>query len=344
VLRGIDSTPPLLAYDLTDFRPLARTGMKTAKDDPLLTTWQYGLATTLAFTSDAQPRWAKSWAGWAGFSTFWGQAAQVITRKLALNNYQVSVTANQGKAQVEVKAADRLGNPLSTPTLEVRVGGPDGGSASVTLSAEAPGDYLGQFDADKLGSYLVSVVEPGINGQNRVQTAGFSQPYPVELRTFRTNDALMERIRQTTGGRVLSEPGMALTPLRDAGASISELWMLFLAIAVALLPLDIAFRRLALPVPELFAAAWAGVRKLPSRERNRRSAKAATARVSRLHEAKRRAAPKVASAPPPVPAGEAPITVPTPDPTVQPPDPEPTGVAKSASDRLLDAKHRRRNL
>ena len=36
VLRGITSTPPLLAYDLTDFRPLARTGMKTGKDDPFV--------------------------------------------------------------------------------------------------------------------------------------------------------------------------------------------------------------------------------------------------------------------------------------------------------------------
>ena len=230
VLRGIESTPPLLAYDLTDFRPLARTGMKTAKDDPLLATWQYGLATTLAFTSDAQPRWARNWAGWPGFSTFWGQAAQVITRRLALNTYQISVTADQGKAQVDVKATDRLGSPLTSPTLNVRVGGPDGTSSALTLSPDAPGEYVGRFDADKLGSYLVSVVEPGVNGQSRVQTAGFSQPYPVELRTFRTNDALIERIRQTTGGRLLTEPLAALAPVPDAGVSMSELWMVFLAI------------------------------------------------------------------------------------------------------------------
>jgi hypothetical protein len=261
---------------------------------------------------------------------------------LALNSYQVSVIANQGKAQVEVKAADRLGNPLTPPTLDVRVGGPDGGSSALTLSAEAPGDYLGQFDADKLGSYLVSVVEPGLNGQNRVQTAGFSQPYPVELRTFRSNDALMERIRQTTGGRVLSEPAMALTPVRDAGNSISELWMVFLAIAIGLLPLDIAFRRLALPIPELLAAALAGVKQLPAR--GRRETKAAPARVNRLHEAKRRAAPKSAPAPPPVPAGEAPKAAPEPEPTAQPEEPEPIGVAKSAGDRLLEAKRRKRDL
>jgi len=342
VIRGIDSTPPLMAYDLTDFRPLARTGMKTGKDDPLLATWQYGLATTLAFTSDAQPRWARNWAGWQGFSTFWGQAAQAITRRAAVNNYQISVAADQGKAHVEVKALDRLGNPLTKPTLDVRVGGPDGGSSALTLTPDAPGDYVGEFDADRLGSYLVSVVEPGPNGQSRVQTAGFSQPYPVELRSFRTNGALVERIRQTTGGRILHEAEAALAPLPDAGASITELWMLFLAAALCLLPLDIAFRRLAIPVPELLAAAAGILRRAPAKVRKQREPKPAPARVNRLREAKQRV-PGAQTAPPPVPAGEAPQKTPAPPPekVVAVSELRPAAEPKSAADRLLEAKRRR---
>ncbi len=295
ILRGINSAPPLLAYDLTDFRPLAKTGMKTAKDDPLLATWEYGLATTLAFTSDAQPRWASHWVGWDGFSTFWGQAAQAITRRAALNDYQIAVTSEQGKARVDVKATDRMGNPLASPTLDVHLGGPDGSASTLTLAPQAPGEYVGQFAADKLGSYLVSVVEPGVNGQSRVETAGFSQPYPVELRTFRTNEALLERVRQTTAGRNLATPLEALTPVKNPGASISELWLLFLVTALALFPLDIAVRRLAFPIPELIAALKAGVVGLPNRLR-RREEVATPAHVSRLQEAKQRV-PKRESTP-----------------------------------------------
>lgn len=343
ITSGIDSPPPLLAYDLTDSRPLARTGMRTRKDDPLLATWQYGLATTLAFTSDAQPRWAKFWAPWSGFSTFWGQAAQAITRRAAQNNYDVVVAPIQGKALVTVHAMDALGDPLAASTLNVHIGGPDGSSSSLALTATAPGEYVGQFDADKLGSYLVSVVEPGPNGKSRVQTAGFSQPYPVELRTFRTNEALLERVRQTTGGRKLTEPMAALAPLANPGESISELWFVFLAVGLALLPLDIALRRLALPIPELLAALGMAVRSLPLRARRSRAPKPAPVHVERLHQAKRRGSHTSAPSPVPVPSGDRPPT-PTPQPARVEPEREvePVGAAKSVGDRLLDAKRKRR--
>src|SRR5204863_4542570 len=72
ILRGIspNSVPALFAYCLASDRPLAQTGMRTAKDDPLLATWQYGLGSSLAFTSDAQAPWAARWGSWQQFGTF----------------------------------------------------------------------------------------------------------------------------------------------------------------------------------------------------------------------------------------------------------------------------------
>jgi hypothetical protein len=213
----------------------------------------------------------------------------------------------------------------------------------LTLTPEAPGEYVGQFTADKLGSYLVSVAEPGANGQSRVETTGFSQPYPVELRTFRTNTALLERLRQATGGQILVNPADALKPVRNPGNSIAELWLLFLIGALVLLPLDIAVRRLALPIPEMIAALGQAIRGAPNRVRTRQQPSAtAPAHVSRLKDAKQRVN-RVTSAPPPAPVGEAPTVVaPAPPQPQEPSEPEPVGATKSAGDRLLEAKRRRR--
>ena len=81
--KGIDwsRTPPLLAYNLTSDRLLARTLMRTHKDDPLLAVWQYGLGQSLAFTSDAKPKWAQRWVGWSEFAPFWTQLTRGILRK-----------------------------------------------------------------------------------------------------------------------------------------------------------------------------------------------------------------------------------------------------------------------
>ena len=341
ILRGFSGTPPLLGYDLTDTKPLARVGMWTGKHAPLLATWEYGLATTLAFTSDAHPKWAAHWVPWNGFSTFWGQAAQAIRRRTATNNYAVTVQGQAGKARVEIKANDALGNPLTLPSLDVRIGTPEGGHQNLTLSPSAPGDYVGDFDADAIGSYLVSVVEKDAQGKDRVETSGFAVPYPAELRSFRPNEALLERIRQTTSGRVLTSPLAALEPLKNPGTSISELWFLFLLIGVLLLPLDVAVRRLALPVREMVGALRTSIAaSRVERARRREEAPLVPVHVARLQNAKKRAPTNV---PPPTPVGDYPKpAAPTPEPAGAVPaediEREP---GDSAAGRLLAAKRRR---
>jgi len=45
----------------------------TARDDPLLAQWQYGLGRSVAWTSDSTAKWARNWLGWKGFSQFFSQ-------------------------------------------------------------------------------------------------------------------------------------------------------------------------------------------------------------------------------------------------------------------------------
>lgn len=283
MLRGLDSTPPLLAYDLTDSRPLARTSMRTHKDDPLLAMWQYGLGTSLAFTSDAQARWAQRWVGWEGFATFWAQAARAITRRSTLNQYQVKVNNESGRGKVEINAFDSLGNPLTSSTATVRVATPSGDTREMTLNQQGPGLYTGSFDAAELGSYIVSVSEKDPAGGERVSSTGFSLPYPAEYRSTRPNRPLLARVAQETKGIEESRPEQSLRAATNPGASITELWPFFIFLAALLLPIDVGVRRIALPMREILAKGWARLR----------SRRAATGQqqvvVGRLHQAKQRA-------------------------------------------------------
>lgn len=324
MLRGIDATPPLLAYCLTDRRPLARTSMLTKKDDPLLASWQYGLGTSLAFTSDATARWASNWIGWPGYDAFWSQAARAISRRATLNRYQSTVRQEAGKGLVEISATDTLGNPVTNNEAKVRVAMPDGGSRELTLTQSAPGKFQGTFDTDAIGSYLVTVAEPDPKGGVRTRTTGFSLPYPAEYRTVRPNRPLLTRMSDTTGGKELAKPEEAVRFVKDPGASITELWPFLLTFAACLLPIDVGVRRIALPWAEIFA-------KLRARVRNR-PAPVAVETVGRLQKAKARVRTETPEA-----------KVETPAPVERPREKKAaSGGGTSSAQSLLDAKRKRK--
>lgn len=322
ILRGIDAdtVPALYAYCLASDRPLAQTGMRTGKDDPLLATWQYGLGTTLAFTSDAQARWAAKWVTWQQFGTFWAQAVRVITRRATRNDYQVTARHEGSSGVLEVKAFDTFGNPLNSIGAKARVSTPEGNAFEVPLSQRGPGSYEGRFAASELGSYVVTIAED--DGKS-VSTSGFSVPYPPEYKLYRSNTPLLERMSKLTGGMALSKPEDAARPIANSGYSLTPLWTLLVAVAAILLPLDIAARRIAVPVGALVTQAAAAFRRGPKPVPR-------DARVDRLQKAKERAATTRATDPEPAKSAAAG--------SAEEPRPR-EGV--SAATRLLEAKKRR---
>lgn len=280
-------SPPLLAYCLVEARPLTRTILKTQKDDVLLVTGQSGLASTLAFMSDSHPRWASEWVGWAGYSDFWAQAVRSISRRVTRNSYQVRVAQNQGKGLVTVRAADSLGNPIDASGATLRVALPNGESVELTPNQVGPGEYQASFDAEKLGSYIVTVAEKAPDGKSLVQSSGFSVPYPPEYRMTRPNRPLLEQVAQVTKGEELKEPKQAARPLNNPGVSISELWPILVAVACGLFVVDIALRRIAVPIPELFAKLRQDIR-----EKKGQPVSAAAAPIATLSAAKDRSRSK----------------------------------------------------
>jgi len=272
ILEGINwnATPPLLAYDLTSDRPLARTLMRTHKNDPLLAVWQYGLGASLAFTSDAKPKWAQRWVGWSEFAPFWTQITRSILRKGSRQDYQINVRHEGGQAIVEMQAFTPEGEPINFLQPEVRVSFPNGEGQTITLQQDAPGRYTGRFPLRDVGDYLLTVIEKQPDGTIRTATRGYALPYPPEYRFSRANLPLLTRIAEVTGGKLNPQPSQVFRPVARRGASVSDLWRQCLWLALMLLLLDITLRRVALPVGEALALLgqawrWLRGRRLPRR-------------------------------------------------------------------------------
>ncbi|HEY3266221.1 MAG TPA: VWA domain-containing protein [Armatimonadota bacterium] len=335
VLRGLNlrTMPALHAYDLASDRPLSRVPMRTAKDDPLLAFWQYGLGTSMAFTSDAQPKWARPWFGWTDFSGFWAQTVRGTLRRASNNRIQVSTHREGGRGIVSVEAYDASGAPINGLPAKVNVLMPDGAAREASLQQEGPGRYAGSFEASQTGGYIVSVAESAPGGTPRVTRSGFSIAYPPEYQAARPNAPLLARLAGAAGGEALDAPMRAFRRSANPGTSVRDLWPALLLAAAILFPFDVAVRRLALP----FAAIWAAALAFASRLMPRRALAPArqTEAIGQLQAARRRAAPSAPEAPVVV-RGEEPVS-----PKARPSEAPDSAQPLSAAQRLLDAKRKR---
>ncbi len=341
VLQGINwnSTPPLMAYCLTSDRPLARTLMRTDKDDPLLAVWQYGLGTSLAFTSDAKPQWAQRWIGWSEFAPFWTQATRSLLRKGGKQDYQTSVRLAGGQAVVEMQAFTPQGEPINFLQPEVRISTPSGGKLDLQLQQVAPGKYSARFPIREMGDYLLTILERDPDGSTRVRTSGFSIPYPTEYRFSRANSPLIHRIAEITGGQVDPAPDQAFRPVQREGRSVRELWQNFLWLALALMLVDITVRRVFIPIAEWLALLQAFLRRVGLRRRAPQPA-SETVLTAQLLKVKGRTQRPTATVEPPTKP-----TLSTPDRTIEKPSPTATPTATTPQDttsRLLELKRKTR--
>ncbi len=112
---------------------------------------RYGLGTAIAFTSDAQPRWAQRWLGWDGYAVFWTQVIRSAMRPSAQPNLGLTATVRNGQAIVELQAFTPQGEPINGLTPKLTVGMPSGETTELTLSMRR-GTLHGAVPAARAGA------------------------------------------------------------------------------------------------------------------------------------------------------------------------------------------------
>jgi hypothetical protein len=286
ILRGLDQgLPRLRGYNGTTAKAAAQTVLVTARDDPLLAQWQYGLGRSVAWTSDSTGRWARDWLAWDGFSRFFSQLVSWTFPGEETGGIEAVFDASGGKTTLHVESVEADGSPRDFYATTAVVVGPDLAPAEVSLVQVAPGVYeaaLGEIDP---GAYAVRVTQTRPGSSPLGRTVGLVAPTAAEYRVLGANEAFLAALRTSTGGSVVETP---LDPWRHDLLTTSrstDLWPNLLVLALLLWPLDIALRRVSIGRRE-FASAGAWARDIP---RRRRRMAARTAAGEGLFAARERA-------------------------------------------------------
>jgi uncharacterized membrane protein len=267
ILRGLDEgLPRLRGYNGTTAKPAAQTVLVTARDDPLLAQWQYGLGRSVAWTSDSTGRWARDWIGWPDFARFFSQLVAWTFPGEETDGIEASLAVDGSETTLRVESVDDDGSPRDFYSTSAVVVGPDLEPLSVPLVQTAPGVYeapLGEIDP---GAYAVRITQtlPGSTPLGR--TVGLVAPTAAEYRALGPDAPFLAALRSATGGGVIETPEDPWVHDLTATSRFTDLWPLLLVLALILWPLDIALRRVSIGRRE-FAAARGWVTGLPRRRR-----------------------------------------------------------------------------
>ena len=261
VTKNLPGTPPLRGLVLTGPKrdPRVFTPMLGPEGEPLFAHWQTGLGRAAAFTSDATNRWATPWLQWGGYPDFWARTLRHVSRPSPTRSADLLADVRGDTLKLRLDAAspesvDGGGRSSSFDNFVQARGAvikPDGSVVDVSLQQTGPGLYEADVPADVAGSYVVSLMLMEPNGGRRTVFGGANRPINRELRQFRSNPALLERVAEITGGRVLdvAQPRAAGLFSRDGYTfetrSVRPLWRTLLIALLALVLLDVANRRIA---------------------------------------------------------------------------------------------------
>ncbi len=255
LLTGIgtgEGVPELGGLVLTSPKPLAQLPLVRATTDgrdPVLAHWQRGLGRVVAFTSGYWPQWGTAWTQWPGFSKLWAQIVRWTMRQDAPANFDTHTVVEGNKGRVIIEALDADADYLNYLNLQGRLIHPTEDPSSIQFMQTGPGRYEGTFDIDQTGQYItnIAVFQEG-QYQGSIHS-GVAMPFSPELRELATNEALLQRVAEITGGRMLQmDPQTDDVFAHNLPPTVSKQPAWDWTLSWLLLPLfllDVAARRLA---------------------------------------------------------------------------------------------------
>ncbi|MEM6562468.1 MAG: hypothetical protein AAF656_12765, partial [Planctomycetota bacterium] len=254
MVAGLGEMPPVFGYVITSKKesPLVEVPFTLGKEnDPLMASWRSGLGKSAVWTSDAGRQWGANVAGSPLYDKLFAQMVRGVRRPRESTDFDVRTTVEGNRGTIVVEAFDRENAFRDFLTVAGSITGPDGQGQPVRLQQVGPGKYEGTFDASADGNYVVGLQYTSPEGEQGRLRGGTTVNGAPELRDLATDMGTLLEIAERTGGRVL-EPfdsvGVSLFTREGLkrSASPSPIWDLLIPVAIALLLLDVAIRRIAL--------------------------------------------------------------------------------------------------
>ncbi len=240
--KGIDfkTAPNLLGYVATKSKDTSEVLLESARKDPILARWQYGLGKTVAFTSDLKDRWAVDWLKWKGYPKFWSQLVRETMRRQDDNEFDFRVERSGDEAKMTINAVRKDGQFRNKLDSLIRVVGPDQVVSDVSVHQVGPGSYEAKFPLTKKGSYLFRAVGEESGGSSRV----LAYSYPDEYHFYPPNTDLLRAISSETHGRFQPKTEDIFDPNGETTALPTPLWPYLTSLALLLYLADVLLRRI----------------------------------------------------------------------------------------------------
>jgi Ca-activated chloride channel homolog len=230
--------PRMNAYIAVTAKDRANVPLISEKKDPVLAEWQYGLGSTLAFTSDMTGKWSGDWAQWTEWPKFINQLVSKSLPQYESEPFRYTVGKESGYTVINLKGTQ--GEPLP---LQVSVVSQTGAAMDTSVKPTAPGEYQVTFP-NKPGMYFLRAKQTSENGQDRLFQTGFSVPYSDEYLLKGANHVLLKELAEIAGGKQLTSPKQAFRPLNEQPKRKVPISEGLLLAAFLLLVLEIMIRRL----------------------------------------------------------------------------------------------------
>lgn len=241
ILNDIDMLPPLYGYVATSEKTTAQVFISSHKDELILAGWHYGLGKSIAWTSDVKPAWSKDWISWSNFGKFWGQVVNwTLPTEGAAADFDLIVSPRNGSAEVVINTQQ-----VFPTSYTVQVAGPNGKRQSVEIQHESTERYVGTFQMNNSGSYIVTAKRE-TDDSKLTETVTLS--YSAEYANFNVNNVMLKKLAEETGGIYKPTASQIATP---AGALIEKRVSLshtLLIIAVVLFVLEMILRRFSVAI------------------------------------------------------------------------------------------------
>jgi Mg-chelatase subunit ChlD len=237
---GAEGLPPLEGYVATTPKAASQVALAGPGGDPILASWQYGLGTAEAWTSDTTGHWTAELLR----SPLAGKLfAGIVASTLPLQaSPALRVTAEVQGDEAHL-VAQVLGAP-SDASAVAHVAGPDGSGSETPLVETAPGRFEGDIPTSEVGPYLMRVEVQAAGHVLDATTVGVAVAYSPELRYLGTDKAYLSEVAAAGGGVVLSSAREAASVQVPAVYVTEGWWAALLVLAAVLLPFDVALRRL----------------------------------------------------------------------------------------------------
>ncbi len=202
---------------------------------------------SVAFTSDAKPRWAAEWLSWPGFGKFWAQVVRHAMRKAEAKGVVVQVDHKDRHGRRHARRrSTRPASSSTTPTTELTVIDPQLGNAEARDDPDRPRPLPGRVRHAARRAPTTSSSPRSTGGQVlSQQSRGLAVGYPDELRLRPTNTgpAPVGRAGSRAAGST-RRPRRVFAAAANCRPRATPLWPYLVAAAALLFVADVALRRI----------------------------------------------------------------------------------------------------